>query len=294
MTHRGVVDASDGHESAPTDTSRLRRAGPPRRVSSPGCAFSSEVRGGVPRRRGMSSPVAVRGRRFEVLRRRFEVLRRRFEVLRRRFEVLRRRFEVLRRRFEVLRRRTDAPTTTLTPDNADWVSRHLRCLGPRSAHPEVPAPTEHEWSTASMRGPRRASARVAQAVPSPHGPSRAGHEGGGNERGPWARPPQGERERQPEISGYPANAEGYRLRSGSPRVLHSWHGRPRPSRLGRRDHVRTFAWPSTGGDACATRGCEPGPNLNEGDTPNNAEPRIAPPGFPKRRDGGGEAESPTA
>ncbi len=90
---------------------------------------------------------------------------------------------------------------------AHWVSRHLRCLGPRSAHPEVPAPTEHEWSTASMRGPRRASARVAQAVPSPHGPSRAGHEGGGNERGPWARPPQGERERQPEMSGYPAVAQ---------------------------------------------------------------------------------------
>ncbi len=89
-------------------------------------------------------------------------------------------------------------------DIGNWVSRHLRCLGPRSAHPEVPAPTEHEWSTASMRGPRRASARVAQAVPSPHGPSRAGHEGGGNERGPWARPPQGERERQPEMSGYPA------------------------------------------------------------------------------------------
>ncbi len=55
-----------------------------------------------------------------------------------------------------------------------------------------------------MRGPRRASARVAQAAPSPHGPSTAGHEGGGNERGPWARPPQGERERQPEMSGYPA------------------------------------------------------------------------------------------
>ncbi len=58
-----------------------------------------------------------------------------------------------------------------------------------------------------MRGPRRASARVAQAVPSPHGPSRAGHEGGGNERGPWARPPQGERERQPEMSGYPATSD---------------------------------------------------------------------------------------
>ncbi len=130
--------------------------------------------------------------------------------------VLRRGFKFFGRQLRVA---TFKPAHDLNPDvlksyernrliiTRHWVSRHLRCLGPRSAHPEVPAPTEHEWSTASMRGPRRASARVAQAVPSPHGPSRAGHEGGGNERGPWARPPQGERERQPEMSGYPATRQ---------------------------------------------------------------------------------------